>query len=96
MRRLLVVVLLACLFLAGCKVDTTVTLAVRDDGSGFVRVNVALDAEAVQKAEANGGRLEDRVRLGDLEAAGWRVSPWRRSVRRVARTRDPRHPPRCR
>jgi hypothetical protein len=78
MRRLLVVVLLACLLLAGCRVDTTVTLAVRGDGSGFVRVNVALDAEAVQKAEANGGRLEDRVRLGDLEAAGWTVSPWRR------------------
>ena len=36
MRRLLVVVLFAFLLLAGCKVDTTVTLAVHDDGSGFV------------------------------------------------------------
>jgi hypothetical protein len=79
MRRLLVVVLLACLVLAGCKVDTTVTIKVHDDGSGFVRVTVALDAEAVQKAEANGGSLEDRVRLGDLDAAGWTVSPWRRT-----------------
>jgi hypothetical protein len=79
MRRLLVVVLFACLLLAGCKVDTTVTLAVHEDGSGFVRINVALDAEAVQNAEAGGGRLEDRVRLGDLEAAGWKVSAWKRA-----------------
>jgi hypothetical protein len=79
MRRLLLVALLACLLLAGCKVDTTVTVAVHEDGSGFVRVTVALDAEAVQKAEANGGRLEERVRLGDLAAAGWKVSPWERA-----------------
>jgi hypothetical protein len=79
MRRILVVVLFACLLLAGCKVDTTVTLAVHDDGSGFVRIKVALDAEAVQNAEAGGGRLEDRVRLGDLQGAGWKVSPWKRS-----------------
>jgi hypothetical protein len=78
MRRLFVA-LVACLLLAGCKVDTTVTIAVRDDGSGFVRVSVALDPEAVQNAEAGGGRLEDRVRLADLDAAGWRVSPWKRA-----------------
>jgi hypothetical protein len=78
MRRLLLAVV-ACLLLAGCKVDTAVTIAVNDDGSGFVRINVALDAEAVQHAEAGGGRLEDRVRVGDLEAAGWKVSPWKRA-----------------
>jgi uncharacterized protein YceK len=78
MRRLLIV-LFVCLLLAGCKVDTTVTVAVHDDGSGFVRINVALDAEAVQNAETGGGKLEDRVRLGDLDAAGWKVSPWKRA-----------------
>lgn len=78
MRRFLVV-LVACLVLAGCKVDTTVTIAVNDDGSGFVRIHVALDAEAVQNAESGGGRLEDRVRLRDLEPAGWNVSPWKRA-----------------
>lgn len=78
MRRL-VVAACVCVLLAGCKVDTTVAIAVRDDGSGFVRVSVALDPEAVQNAEAGGGRLEDRVRLGDLEAAGWKVSPWKRA-----------------
>lgn len=79
MRRLLLVVVLACLLLAGCKVDTTVTVAVNDDGSGSVRIKVVLDAEAVQNAEAGGGRLEDRVRLGDLQSAGWKVSPWTRA-----------------
>ena len=78
MRRLLLVVL-ACVVLAGCKVDTLVTIDVHDDGSGTVRVRVALDADAVQNAEAGGGKLEDRVRLGDLEAAGWTVSPWKRA-----------------
>jgi hypothetical protein len=78
MRRVLVV-LSVCILLVGCKVDTTVTIAVRDNGSGFVRINVALDAEAVQNAEAGGGKLEDRVRLGDLQAAGWKVSGWKRA-----------------
>jgi hypothetical protein len=77
MRRL-VLILVVCLLLVGCKVDTTVTIAVRDNGSGFVRVNVTLDAEAVQNAEAGGGKLEDRVRVGDLRPAGWKVSPWMR------------------
>lgn len=78
MRRLLVVVV-ACLLLAGCKVDTSLTINVHDDGSGSVRVRVALDADAVQNAQAGGGMLEDRVRLGDLQAAGWTVTPWRRA-----------------
>src|SRR5918995_4027917 len=78
MRRLLIVVV-ACLLLASCKVDTTLTIDVDDDGSGSVRVKVALDADAVKNAEAAGGALEDRVRLGDLQAAGWTVSRWRRA-----------------
>src|SRR5947207_692015 len=78
MRRLLVVVA-ACLLLAGCKVDTTLTIDVHDNGGGSARIRVALDADAVQNAQAGGGRLEDRVRLGDLQAAGWTVSPWRRA-----------------
>jgi hypothetical protein len=79
MRRLLVVLAACVLLLAGCKVDTTLTIDVHDDGGGAVRVRVALDAEAVQNAEAGGGKLEERVRLGDLQAAGWTVSPWRRA-----------------
>ena len=79
MRRLLLVVVATFVLLAGCKVDTTLTIDVHDNGGGSVRIRVALDADAVQNAQAGGGRLEDRVRLGDLQAAGWTVSPWRRA-----------------
>ncbi|HMG26512.1 MAG TPA: hypothetical protein VKH36_06820 [Acidimicrobiia bacterium] len=79
MRRLTLVVAACALLLAGCKVDTTLTIDVHDDGGGTVRVRVALDAEAVQNAEVGGGKLEDRVRLGDLDAAGGTVSRWRRT-----------------
>jgi hypothetical protein len=68
---------LGALLLAGCKVDTTVSIDVREDGSGTVEVKVDLDAEAVSEAQAGGGQLEDRVRLDDLEAAGWESSGWR-------------------
>jgi hypothetical protein len=65
--------------LAGCKVDTAVTVDVHDDGSGTVRVRVVLDKDAVDQAQAGGGRLEDRIRLGDLKAGGWRVGAWNRA-----------------
>jgi hypothetical protein len=76
--RLLFVALALVVLAAGCKVDTTVSIRVRDDGSGVVQVTAVLDAEAVQSAEAGGGKLEDRVRLSDLGGAGWKVSPWTR------------------
>src|SRR5260370_27369111 len=79
MGRLLLVVVATCLLRAGCKVDTTLAIDVHAHGGGSVRIRVALDAAAVQNGEAGGGRLEDRVRLGDLQAAGWTVSPWRRA-----------------
>ncbi len=77
MRRLLLLVALAGLALAGCKVDVTVSVDVREDGSGTVAVRVDLDAETVSEAQAGGGQLEDRVRLDDLEDAGWRSTGWR-------------------
>ncbi|HEX6312061.1 MAG TPA: hypothetical protein VF152_10580 [Acidimicrobiia bacterium] len=78
MRRLGFVAAACAIVLAGCEVDTTVSIDVRDDGSGTVAVRVALDADAVSEAEAGGATLEDRVRLGDLEAAGWASTGWRR------------------
>lgn len=77
--------LLACLvalalLVSACAVDTTVTVTVREDGSGTVRVDVTADAEAVQTAEVGGGTLEERVRLADLPAAGWSVGPWVRNL----------------
>lgn len=74
MRALSCLVLVAAL--AACDVDTTVTVRVREDGSGRVTARVVLDADAVRAAEIGGGKLEARVRLGDLEAAGWRSSGW--------------------
>jgi hypothetical protein len=65
---------------AACKVDTTVTVKVHDDGSGVVVVHAALDADAVKAVEAGGGKLEDRVRLGDLSKAGWTAAPWVRTA----------------
>ena len=68
------------LLAAACKVDTTVTVQVRDDGSGVVSVTAVLDPDAVKAAESGGGKLEDRVRLGDLAAAGWTAQPWARAA----------------
>lgn len=64
------------LLAAGCKVDATVTVDMKDDGSGVVTVEAVLDPGAVQAAEAGGGKLEERVRLGDLAAGGWTITPW--------------------
>jgi hypothetical protein len=65
---------------AACKVDTTVSIKVHDDGSGMVTVTAVLDPDAVKAAEAGGGKLEDRVRLADLTKAGWTVQPWTRAA----------------
>jgi hypothetical protein len=65
---------------AACKVDTTVTVTMHDDGSGVVTVTAVLDPDAVKSAESGGGKLEDRVRLGDLSAHGWTVQPWARAA----------------
>ncbi len=78
-RPVLAALLLAVLF-AGCKVDTTVNVVVKENGSGEVRVRAVLDAAAVAAAESNGGKLDDRVRLGDLTSAGWKVAPWARAL----------------
>jgi hypothetical protein len=72
-KRLSLLVCTLLLVLVGCKVDTTVSVRVQRDGSGVVTVTAALDSEAVKAAETGGGKLEDRVRLGDLGRAGWTV-----------------------
>ena len=79
-RSLILWVVALALLLSACAVDTTVTVKVREDGSGIVSVDVLVDAEAVQQAQVGGGTLEDRVRLSDLTAAGWTVEPWVRNL----------------
>ncbi len=72
-----VLLVLAGALLAGCQVDADVAIVMRSDGSGFVRAVVLLDAEAVAAAETGVGKIEDAVRLTDLDAAGW-THMWRR------------------
>ena len=62
--------------LAGCSTRATLTVTVHPDGSGTVALRVALDATAVQAAEAGGTPLADEVRLSDLSASGWQVGHW--------------------
>jgi hypothetical protein len=80
MRRRSGLLLVAFLVLigAGCKVDATVSIQVHDDGSGTVSARVVLDPEAVRAAETSVVKLEDAVRLDDLEAAGWETEGWER------------------
>jgi hypothetical protein len=79
-RRLVLIACALVVLLAGCEVDTTVSIRVHRDGSGVVEVRAVADAEAVKAAEVGGGKLEDRVRLGDLASAGWKVTPWARAA----------------
>lgn len=71
MRRslLLLAIFAAVLLLASCRVDTTVTVDVAEDGSGTVVVVVELDREAAQQL----GDPATAVRLDDLRQAGWAV-----------------------
>jgi len=67
-RRALLV-LVAALALAACKVDTTVDVVVQPDGSGTITLTAVADADLVTQAP---GLAED-LRFDDVEAAGWTV-----------------------
>lgn len=57
----------ALVVLSSCRVDATVDIDLREDGSGSVEVTIVADAEVVAAAP---GLAED-VRLDDLTASGW-------------------------
>ena len=76
MGRRLASIAICAVALAACRVDATVTVRMRHNGGGTVSVAVKLDHGAVRAAEIGGGKLEARVRLADLPAAGWKVTPW--------------------
>lgn len=70
MRRVQLLLLGILVTLASaCRVDTTVEIAVEDDGSGTVALTVVADAAAVDAIPD----APDGLRFDDLEAAGWRV-----------------------
>jgi hypothetical protein len=79
MRVRAIVLALVVAIAAGCKVDTTVHVNVREDGSGVVRVIVRADAEAVRAAESGGTPIDQAVRLADIADAGFRVGAWTRA-----------------
>lgn len=68
MRRVGLIGLAALLLLAtGCRLDVSVGVDARADGSGTVRVEVSADAELLRTAGS------DTVLVDDLRQAGWKV-----------------------
>lgn len=77
--------LVAATVLAACRVDTTVGIELRHDGSGRVRVHVAFDDDARRRVSVSA------IKFDDLTAAGWHVSRDGKSVtleKAFARTAD--------
>jgi hypothetical protein len=71
MRRRLLFGLLGLVVLAtGCRVDTTTTVEVAEDGSGTVTVEVVLDQEAAARVPD----LAEQLRVRDLRRTGWEVT----------------------
>ncbi len=70
MRRLLALVVVA-LALTACKVDTTVDVAVKPDGTGLITLTAVADADVVAQAPG----LADDLRFDDAVAAGWVLTP---------------------
>jgi len=64
-------VALAALVATACQVDAEITVTLEDDASGEVALDVVLD----DAASARVPDLADMLETGDLEAAGWTVSP---------------------
>jgi hypothetical protein len=85
MRRLALVAL-ALLLCSACKVDLSVNIDARDDGSGIVRATVTLDQEAARRLTAVGARLE----ADDLRAAGWTITQRERSITATKPFANPR------
>jgi hypothetical protein len=68
MRRALL--LICVLALAACRVDTTLDVAMKGDGSGTITITAVADAAVVQQAPG----LADDLRLDDAKKAGWTVT----------------------
>lgn len=68
--------MLTAVVMAGCDVDVRLGIDVEDDGRGRIEATVELDRQAVEQV----GDLKDRLRVADLEQAGWKVIGPRRTV----------------
>ncbi len=70
MRRLLILVVGA-LALTACKVDATVDVAVKADGTGVITLTAVADADVLAQAPG----LAQDLRFDDAIAAGWVMTP---------------------
>ncbi len=70
MRRFLILVV-AALALTACKVDTTVDVTVKPDGTGVITLTAVADADVLAQAPG----LADDLRFDDAVAAGWVLTP---------------------
>ncbi|CAB4363037.1 MAG: hypothetical protein F2681_07185 [Actinobacteria bacterium] len=68
MRRALLLIV-AALTLAACKVDATVHITMRPDGGGSIALTVVADQQVVQQAPG----LAADLKFDDATAAGWQV-----------------------
>jgi hypothetical protein len=69
MRRGFIVIVV--MLLSACRVDTTVNIAMRANGSGTITITAVADADVVAKAPG----LADDLRFDDAKSAGWTVTP---------------------
>jgi hypothetical protein len=68
MRRGFIVIVV--MLLSACRVDTTVDIAMRANGSGTLTITAVADADVVAKAPG----LSDDLRFDDAKTAGWTVT----------------------
>jgi hypothetical protein len=69
-RKFLIWAIVGCgLMLSSCQTNVDVAIKQNLDGTGEVKVSLALDAEAARQA----GDLKRTLRVADLESAGWRL-----------------------
>jgi hypothetical protein len=68
--RALLAIVLGCLSLSACRVDTVVSLNVDPDGSGVLAVVATADAEVMASAP----NLVDDLNFDAAKEAGWKVS----------------------
>ncbi|MEJ7582938.1 MAG: hypothetical protein WKF43_02400 [Acidimicrobiales bacterium] len=69
-RWMVALALVVAVALGACKVETTVDVAVEEDGSGTVTVTARLDADAAKRAPD----LDQTRLVDDLRATGWRIT----------------------
>ena len=68
MRRALIVI--AVMMLTACRVDATVDISMRADGTGTLTVTAVADADVVRQAPG----LAQDLRFDDAKTAGWTVA----------------------